>query len=487
MLRQAVFLLAFACITNLGTRGFAQADTGNNQRADQASARVFRAGAATTNITPPLGELIVGGWSPLPADEVHDELHARALVLDDGENQLAIVVVDSVGVAREVFEAAHARVTETTGIPRNCQLFAATHTHSATSSRGDNALVAGDLGSYQTFLATRIADAVRIAHKRLTPARIGWGSVEEPSELFNRRWFVVEENERRNPFGGIDQVRMNPGGNATLIRPAGPIDPELSFLSVQTVAGQPLCVLGNYSLHYVGGVPARVISADYFAVFADQLGKLLGTEDQSPEFVGMMSNGTSGDVNNINFSHRGPSLKSFEKMQAVGYKLAQRVHAALPGVTYHDWVKLRGAWADLELEVRRPDEKLLAYIQEVQAKPEGEKPYHTHELTYAQRVQQLAQSPARVSVPLQVLGIGDLGIAAIPFEVFTETGLELKTACPLADCFTIELAGGSYGYLPTPAQHELGGYETWMGTNKVEKLASDKIRDQLLKLFAEIK
>jgi neutral ceramidase len=59
---------------------------------------------------------------------------------------------------------------------------------------------------------------------------------------------------------------------------------------------------------------------------------------------------------------------------------------------------------------------------------------------------------------LQTIGIGDLGIAAIPFEVFTESGLEIKQKSPLKPAFTIELANGSSGYLPTPRHHALGGY-----------------------------
>ncbi len=448
---------------------------------------VFRAGAATANITPPLGQPIVGGWSPTPADEVHDELHARALVLDDGKTKLAIVLVDNVGVPTEVYDQANRRIEETTGIPKHCQLFASTHTHSATSARSDNAMVRAEtLSDYQSFLASRIADAVRMAHKRLTPARIGWGSVEDGSELFNRRWYVVEEEQRRNPFGGVDQVRMNPGSGATLIRPAGPVDPELSFVSVQALTGQPLCVLGNYSLHYVGGVPARVISADYFGVFAEELAQRLNVASQSPPFVGILSNGTSGDVNNINFSNRGTSYESFVKMRLVGKKVADNVAAVLPTIEYHNWVELKAARTEIELAVRRPDEKLLTTMRAIAAKPADEKPYQTHEKTYAERIEQLAASPERVSVPLQVLKIGDLGIAAIPFEVFTEIGLEIKAECPLKDCFTIELANGSFGYLPTPAQHKLGGYETWMGTNKVETEASEKITRSILEMFGEV-
>jgi neutral ceramidase len=92
-----------------------------------------------------------------------------------------------------------------------------------------------------------------------------------------------------------------------------------------------------------------------------------------------------------------------------------------------------------------------------------------------------------VSVVLQALRIGDVGIAAIPFEVFAETGLELKQKSPLKPTFTVELANGWYGYLPTPEQHELGGYETWLGTNRVEVEASRKIVATLLELFAQLK
>ena len=448
--------------------------------------RVFRAGAATSNITPPLGALIVGGWTPLPADEVHDELHVRCLVLDDGQTQLVIGLCDNVGIPREVFDAARKRVSEKLDIPPENQLYAATHTHSASSARSENPTVlAEQLDNYQEFLADRIVDAVRIAHKRLEPAQVGWGSVEEPSELFNRRWFVAEEDQRRNPFGGVDQVRMNPG-KSTLLRPAGPVDPELSFLAVKSMDGRPLAVVANYSLHYVGGVPSGVISADYFAVFARRLADELQVQPQYPPFVGILSNGTSGDVNNINFRDRGPSLPPFEKMEQVGRLVARRVAEAMPGIQYHSWVSLDARRTELTLSVRHPTAEMLQYFEQVKARPAGQPAYHQHELTYAERVAQLANSPDTVVVPLQALRIGELAIAAIPFEVFTEIGLEIKKNCPLADCFTIELAGGSYGYLPTPEQHALGGYETWMGTNRVQLDASEMITGQMLEMMNEL-
>ena len=97
------------------------------------------------------------------------------------------------------------------------------------------------------------------------------------------------------------------------------------------------------------------------------------------------------------------------------------------------------------------------------------------------------EAPSTIAIPLQAIRIGDLGIAAIPFETFTETGLELKARVPFTPAFTIELANGSYGYLPTPEQHALGGYETWLGSNKVQIDATTIIVKNLLEMFGKLK
>lgn len=68
--------------------------------------RIFKAGAATSNITPAIGTLLVGGWAPVPSTHVQDDLYVRCLALDDGATRRGFAVVDSVGVPREVFDVA---------------------------------------------------------------------------------------------------------------------------------------------------------------------------------------------------------------------------------------------------------------------------------------------------------------------------------------------------------------------------------------------
>lgn len=452
---------------------------------------VLKAGAATSNITPPLGQLIVGGWKPIPATQVHDELHARSIVLDDGQTRLAIVLCDNVGIPESVFDLAKEQAHKATGIPKSHMLLASTHTHSATTARGPSKVIREtELTEYQKFLANRISDSIRRALFQLEPARIGWGKVNEPSEVHNRRWFVNDTSLLTNPFGDIDRVRMNPPrAHKALDRPAGPTDPEISFISIQSLDQRPIALLANYSLHYVGGVRSGEISADYFGYFARIITGKLNAENQYPPFVGILSNGTSGDVNNINFTEKnGRRYKQYEKMQEVAEKVASRVQEAHQKITFHDWVPLGAATASLPLKLRKPTPEMLEHFAKVTAAPKDKsQTRQSREEIYAERIAGLKDAPDEIQIPIQAIRIGDLGIAAIPFETFTETGLELKDRSPFAETFTIELANGSFGYLPTPEQHRWGGYETWLGSNYVEKDASTKIVTTLLDLFQSLK
>lgn len=484
-IRRGLFSIACLGAAILGTAGSSWGQSGTKS---SGAKPVFRAGAFASNITPPLGEPIVGNFNIPKATHIHDELHARCLVLDDGKTRLAFAICDNVGIPRQVFDLAKKLAEESTGIPGDRILMSATHTHSATSARGENPLLKDEkLASYQEFLARRIADGIRQAADNLAPAQIGWGAVDVPTQVFNRRWHVKPGAPTSNPFGGQDKVRMNPGYGDHLLKPAGPTDPQVSFLSLRSADGRPIALLANYSLHYVGGVPMGHVSADYFALFADRIQQLLKADRLDPPFVGIMSNGTSGDVNNINFAKKGEPKAPYQKMREVADEIADAVFKAHQSITFRDWVELGAAHRELTLAVRRPTPEQRQYALDVLAKPEDAKPAGPHERVYAQRVLQLDKSPSEVSVPLQVFRLGDLGIAAIPFEVFTESGLAIKQKSPFQPSFTIELANGSFGYLPTPRHHALGGYETWMGTNRVEVEASEKIVKTLLELFGELK
>jgi hypothetical protein len=119
------------------------------------------------------------------------------------------------------------------------------------------------------------------------------------------------------------------------------------------------------------------------------------------------------------------------------------------------------------------------------AQTAGAKPRNQPEV-YAREQIYLHEDPVR-ELKLQALRVGDLGITAIPNEVFAITGLKLKAQSPLQPTFNIELANGAEGYIPPPEQHKLGGYTTWPArTAALEVEAEPRIVETLLQLLEKV-
>ncbi|NLO01672.1 MAG: hypothetical protein GX126_05035 [Bacteroidales bacterium] len=484
--------LIFVLLTISATQFlFANPASGLNPGNDEG--KVFKAGAATSNITPFLGGGIIGGWGTPEATHIHDELHARCLVMDDGSTKLVFIVADLLGIDQDVTEEAKRIIEKETGIPESNVIISAIHTHSATSAMGEGInrrkwRYGEPFDEYQNFVIRRFADVVRIAVNNLEPARVGWGKGDVPEHVFVRRWLMKPGANVPDPFGGQDRVKMNPGtGNPDMVKPSGETDPEVSFISVQSKEGKPIALLANYSLHYVGGVRGGNISADYFAVFADRIQELLKADRQDPPFVGIMSNGTSGNVNNVNYGGKSKRHAPYEKMRIVAEDVAREVFRVHNKIEFHDWVPLAAASEKLTLKVRKPDPEMIERAKNSLKKPESAKLIHPHEKIYAERLLYFVDWPDQMDVILQAFRIGDLGIATSPFETFTDTGMRIKEKSPFETTFTIELANGYHGYLPTPEQHELGGYETWITTSRVEKDASVKMENKLLEMLSSLK
>ncbi len=448
----------------------------------------LRAGAATSNITPELGAEIIGGFVPFPATGVHDELHARCLVLDDGKTKLALVVCDLLGLHRSVSIEARRLIEEATGIKPSHVAISGTHTHSAASALGERGYKSEQpLNDYQRFVAKRIADGVRRAVNNLRPAQVAFGTAEAPEHVFNRRWLMREGTAPPNPFGKVDKVKMNPpSGSPNLVEPAGTTDPTVSFIALREPSGRLISVYSAYSLHYVGGVGNGEISADYYGMFCAALSKLQNATEQEPPFVAMMANGTSGDINNINFRTPRASSPPYSQMRKVAEDVASKVSTALAKVEWKDEAELDARYRELELSWRKIDPDLLAWAKEKQASPSEKVIKADLPTIYAGRVLKLAEAENPALIPLQIMRIGDICIGSFPCETFVESGLEFKKRSPLPHSFMVELNHGYFGYLPTPRHFELGGYETWPGTNSLEPQAAVKMLDALLEMAGEV-
>jgi len=448
-----------------------------------AHAGELRAGAAKSCITPALGTRINGGLGPGTAQYVHDDLFARALVLDDGATRLALAVVDTCLLDRPVFDAAKRLVEEHAGIPPERVMMSCTHTHSAGSACAAHLTEADE--AYRAWLPGRIADAVRCAASNLAPAQIAWGSGSLLQHVFCRRLRIKPGATYANQLGSTgDLAKMNwDSPHPADGEPAGPTDPEVFVLSLEHADGRPLALLANYSLHYVGGVGPGHISADYFGVFADRIQQLLGADRQDPPFIGILCNGTSGDINNIDPAVSREPAPPYAQIRRVAEDLAQEVLRVSRGLSHRRETPLGAALSECTVGTRRPSPAEVEQARAVIAGRQLEQLSGWPD-NYAREQLILAEWPAQVSLPLQVLRIGDLAIAGWPGEIFAATGLELKRRSAVKPLFNIGLANGWYGYIPPPEQFALGAYETWhMRTSPLETDAIPKMIDVFLALL----
>ncbi|CAG5018758.1 hypothetical protein DYBT9275_06065 [Dyadobacter sp. CECT 9275] len=422
----------------------------------------FQAGAAKVKTTPPLGTRINGDFITHYATYIHDDLYSKALVLKNGSTLIALVVVDICIMPRDFLDQVKADITRATGIPASNIMISSTHTHAA-GSVADVHLGSAD-PAYSKKLPGLILQSVQRAMDHLKPAQIAFGSVAAPEHLLCRRYKMQETYLPFNPVtGGTDQIKTNPFGAESLIENSiAPTDPELGYLAVKGLDGEWISLLANYSLHYVGDWENGTISADYFGMFAARLAERLQVEDS---FVGIMSNGTSGDVNIWDFqdSNRYPK-ENFEKSRLIGNSLADKIVDNLPNLIWQTDPELSIGYDEIEIDVVKPSASELssaallvagARYEEIEPDQNGLRQI------YAREQMLLNEFPAQCITPVQAIKIGEGAIGALAGEFFSETGLRLKAAKKSKYYFTITMANGNAGYVPPAAEIAKGGYETW--------------------------
>lgn len=427
---------------------------------------------------------------------IHDPLHARSIAFRNGDGRAVVTLVDAIGVGREMCDAIKANVAAQTDWQTDEILICGTHAHT-TPKGGDTS--PGRI-AYEKTRRTGIEQSILAAIANLEPARVGFGSDSEPSELRNRRWFYdgTDPDRTINPLGTHDRVRMNGGGTGA-VKPAGPIDPEIGVIDIRDSRNKPLGLIANYALHYVGGIPkfteadGRVVgmaSADYFGEFSRIMPYRIGGSQPPSDFVAMMTNGASGDINNLPFTLARAPRAPFEQCRVVASKAADASWRAVRKIDhYDDKAIVDTRQREVELTYRLPSAGEIERAEQLLDLPAKERrAIHSRTDSVARRIVEYAGADFDRTEPviIQAMRIGDQAIVTLPFEVLVEIGLEIKAQSPFEHTMLISLANGGYGYLPTPEQHELGGYETWYGTCRFTEDSSVVLTKHLLEMLDEL-
>ena len=451
----------------------------------------LRAGAAKVNVTPELGAVINGDFLPLYAKTIHDSLYAKALAFDNGKDRFVFVVVDCMAIDGSLMNEAKKLANQKTGLLPSQIMISSTHAHSCGAVTG-NAVCPANF-SYRLAMPERIAKSVTLAISNLQPAKIAWGHINVPQHVSCRRWYMKPGFKTVSPFGDTDKVWMNPPmGSPYLDKPVSETDPQVSYLAVKSMNNKWISIMANYSIHYAADIPEHTISADYFGEVHKQLQLKLKAEDG---FVGIMTNGTSGDVNTFDFKlERNYPKEPYGKSKLIANDVSDSIIVSLKKAKFQDKPVFKFQYSFLSVGTRKPTDVQVEKSKQIVSQLDFEtlnsidKASAVFANMYAIQTLELNQYyKTTLYLPIQAIRIGEGTIGTLPGEIFSETGLWLKKNARSKYYFTVCLANSYVGYMPPAEQFKLGGYETWLcPTSHMEINAEGKLRSALLKLTKKV-
>jgi hypothetical protein len=392
----------------------------------------LRAGAARLDITPaPDAALPMAGYGGRTGGfrGIHDRLYVRAIVLDDGSTEVALVAWEALFVPDAVWAETSRRIALETGIRPEHLLLSAVHSHGAPSMTG--APMSPQTEAYVRSVETSAVEAVRRARAALQPARFGLGTAKANVNI-NRREAV-------------------PGRGLWLgYNDEGPSDETVTVLRFDDVAGTPLAFWINYPVHAVvmgpnnyqitgdiAGATSRFVEQHYLGTDQPRsdagprlrLGPNERTTGESP--VAIWTSGAAGDQNPVSMA----SGEDFTLVDALGKMLGEAAVRAAATVTSTAEATISGAQKVVTCPGRRVDP--------------GPTPRAEYTFTDADPV----------SIRLGLLRINDVGLAGVSGEVFTLIARRLARESPLRHTVMVTHTNGSSGYIPDDAAFEQVSYE----------------------------
>jgi len=401
----------------------------------------FRAGFARTDLTPPVGAEVPGGFHKSFSKGIHDPLFAEAAVFSDGTTQVAVVGVDLIMLPRDVVADARRQAESLCGVPAANILLAASHTH-------NGGPVVDCLGSerdpeYCRTAATRIAQAIAAAHAAMQDARLAADSGEVHRVGFNRRFKMKDGSVKTHPG------KMNPD----IVEPAGPVDPEVAVIAVENTQGELLGCIVNHAMHgtTLGG---NEISADWPCYLRKTIRGGVGAD------IGVVFlNGACGDVTQVNNQSPPPTEFGEGSARFVGMTVGAEALKIIARAKFSDTVPLKVVSEAVQLPIRdlaANDAELLTREAPGAGLGSGVEDIYAKEAALVREMK--AKSPV-VTEEVQVLGIGPAAIVSNPTEYFCALGLAIKKDAPAKPVMIAELSNGYAGYAPTADAFTGGGYE----------------------------
>ncbi len=455
----------------------------------------LRAAFVEKDITPEIGMEQPGGYGKNYHRKFHDPCKARIGVFNDGNlkqgKTVAVVSLDALIIRKPQVQAIRTRIEKATGIPAGNILVHATHSH---SSGPTGMVLPGEYDhaspfvqelaykkssaadpKYLKLVEEQVVSGVSEAWEKLAPVSYDVDRGSEDRVAFNRRFLMKNGMTVTHPRAG----------NPDIVKPAGPIDPEVGVLGVFDKKGKLQGCIINYVCHATtnpGGT-----SANYIYYVEKAVRGMFGQD-----VVVLFLAGASGDVTQVdNLSPKVP--KRGEAMAAyVGGRIGAEAVKVLLGMDAGTACVIDARQKFLKIPRRKPRPARLELARK-QVRMSYPKEIDATTWTFAKEtlmLDALIQATPVVEAEIQALQIGPLVIATVPAEYFCQYGLEIKKGSPFPFTFIASLSNGCVGYVPTLEAFgpHGGGYETRLSSySNLEITAGDTFAETAIQLTRTFK
>ena len=430
------------------------------------------AGCSRVKITPPVGTPLDGNVRDKGCEGVHDDIYAKALVLNDGEKEIAIVSCALCAIPRAMVEDIRKIVEKRCTIPKENILVCVFHTHSGPTTGAIFKQVNED---YLSSLPERIASSICEAKQNVKKVKIKFASGEERELPNNRRIRMKDGTLRMN----WEHLSLN-----EVDKPAGPVDPEVGVVMIEGLNGKPIAILINYTCH-----PA-ILAGDNFLISEDYPGYTMRLIEKKTGGICLFTNGAAGNINHINIFNP-DQRRGFYEAERLGTILGKKVLSIIGVAKPIPVERLKMIREEIELPLRKIS---ASEIEKAKKLIEGKKVKKISMIdglsdeVYAEQILTLSKiNEKSLTSEIQAISLGDIALVSIPGELFVEYGLEIKKKSPFPHTFIVGYANDYVGYIPTLKAFGEGGYEVRTGiASKLDPGVGEAIIKKALTLLEKI-
>ncbi|MHB8997026.1 MAG: hypothetical protein ACYC63_17410 [Armatimonadota bacterium] len=420
----------------------------------------MKVGFSAADITPAFGMEIPGGFSKAYHAKFHDNCFATAMVIEQDGERVALVGLDTLSVKGGVVRDARRMIEEKCGLPAANIMVGASHSHASGpivgAFPGDFAQsfdpdFCEDLAQNQATSANpdycrqvsrAIAHAVITADQNKEDATLSIGTGEERTVAFNRRFWM--KNGKQNTHPGK--------GNPDIVKPAGPVDPEVGVLGAWRPDGSFLGCLINFTCHGTTGNGGT--SSDWIHWLRETVKGGMGGGHV------VFLNGACGDITQINNLDMEEGEYGEKWSRRVGQKVGAEALKVLSMAERAELAPLAAKQTYVKIETRKVSEELfqeaLSFFKS--DPPPGWDRWLARDLIL---LHEHNKWEPQVTAEVQAIQVGPAVFLSNGSEYFCQFGLNIKHRSQFPFTFVVELANQSIGYIPTPEAMgpNGGGYE----------------------------